>query len=65
MKNSKNMHHIASFMIGMGSILNIAPIVKTPSFQGPNDNFSNVKKDWQEVGEYLSQSLNTERKGTK
>lgn len=61
MKNAKSTQYLASFMIGMGSILNIAPVVTTPNFGGTNDDFSNVKKDWQEVGHYLSQSMKQEQ----
>lgn len=58
MKTAKNMHYVASFMIGMGSVLNIAPSIVDPiKASSPNDDLRNIQKDWQALGKDIKKAL--------
>jgi len=58
MKVSGNTQYLASFMIGIGSILNIAPACAQVGQVGSLKNDSeNLKKDWQTVGSYLYNAM--------
>lgn len=60
MKQSKSSTYIASFMAGLGSILNIAPVFADVGNVGaPLDDRNNLKKDWQNVGTYLYKAMET------
>lgn len=60
MKQSKSSTYIASFMVGFGSILNIAPVFADIGNVGSSlDDRNNLKKDWQNVGSYLYKAMDT------
>ncbi|WP_129582369.1 hypothetical protein [Rodentibacter caecimuris] len=51
-------HYLASFMIGIGSVLNIGAVYTLPLNVGSiQDDSLNLKKDWQSVGNYLNNSV--------
>lgn len=58
MKTSLETKYIASFMIGVGSILNVAPAFLDIASVGTQYNdYANLKKDWQNVGSYLYKAM--------
>lgn len=58
MKMSRNTQYIASFMIGVGSVLNISPVFANVGDVGtPQNDLNNLKKDWQSVGSYLYKAM--------
>ncbi|CAM3860434.1 hypothetical protein [Avibacterium endocarditidis] len=60
MKKLRNSQYLASFMIGIGSILNVAPIAFLPiNTDTPNNDKTNLQKDWQAVGGYLYKAMET------
>lgn len=68
MNMQQKSRYIASFMVGVGSILNIAPAFTIVQVGTPQDDARNLKNDWQRVGSYLSNAMSTldnERANTK
>ncbi|CAM5179473.1 hypothetical protein OURE66S_04108 [Oligella ureolytica] len=51
---------LKNFMIGVGSILCLYPATSTAKLGSLEDEFSNVHKDWKEVGYYLKESMKQE-----
>ena len=53
-----NRRYLASFMIGVGGILNIGSVYALPINTGtPQNDRINLKKDWQAIGNYLNKSM--------
>jgi len=59
MNMQQKSHYIASFMVGVGSILNIAPAFTSVHVGSAQDDANNLKNDWQRVGSYLSNAMST------
>lgn len=58
MKVSRNTQYLASFMLGVGAILNVGAVFTEVGDVGtPKDDYNNLKKDWQSVGSYLYKAM--------
>lgn len=63
MKVSKT-QYLASFMVGLGSIFNVAPVFANIGNVGSlQDDKCNLKKDWQNVGHYLYTAMDQVNNG--
>ncbi|HII3734652.1 hypothetical protein [Pasteurella canis] len=57
MKTSHKLTYVASFMIGMGSILNIGSIFTPINVRPASDDQIKLKEDWSAVGGYLYKAM--------
>lgn len=55
---------IANFLIGFGSILNIAPVFATTELGSPKDDLENLQKDWQAIGADMYKAMERLNNGT-
>ncbi|MDG6896718.1 hypothetical protein A6A19_01585 [Actinobacillus delphinicola] len=58
MHTSKKSQYLANFMVGVGSVLNIAPIFSTSvQIKPASTDFENLQKDWYAVGQYFTTAI--------
>lgn len=56
----KSKRYLASFLVGFGSILNVAPaFIISANLNSSTNDKDNLQKDWENVGNYLYSAMNT------
>lgn len=59
MKKPKHTHCIGNFLLGFGSILNIAPVVSVaPTLDTNSNDYQYFDNAWKETGQHLHDALN-------